>query len=91
MIDGGGSKLEEHMTKHMRETMQCTLCQYVTKKSCHLKIHMVTHSGKKPFECPECSKSFPLASKLKRHMLMHTGEKLHKCTKCDMSLIQMVI
>lgn len=45
----------------------------------YLKMHMVTHSDKKPFHCDKCSRSFNRRDKLKRHLLIHDPVKKFKC------------
>ena len=65
---------------------RCNQCGYSTvKKDDHLKMHMMVHSGEKPFVCKQCNYSCTTASILKRHMLTHSGEKPFVCTQCSYS------
>lgn len=85
-------KNKESLVKHMRtihpqdpeklQTFICKTCNKVFKKKYHLKIHMLIHTGEKPFGCKICNYRTTQKYNVVIHMKSHTPHtNLPKVTK----------
>ncbi|KAJ8682178.1 hypothetical protein QAD02_017970 [Eretmocerus hayati] len=75
---GKGFKDKNYLTSHVRSHAKDFACSFCHKKfgqNAHLKLHLMTHTGERPFTCADCAGGFISKNQLVIHVkTMHTDE-----------------
>ena len=69
----------------------CEMCNYAGNRAADFREHLLTHSERKPHQCPHCSYSCIRPTGLQKHMQIHakgkavhqTKKKFYRCAFCD--------
>lgn len=73
--------LQNQNVSHQK-TYMCGFCGKNCITPSSLDMHLLTHTGERPFTCSICNTSFRQKVHLTRHLTIHTGEKPYKCDAC---------
>nr|XP_027211458.1 zinc finger protein 92 homolog [Penaeus vannamei] len=74
---------------NLKNTFSCPHCPYLTPKKQHLKVHLLIHTGEKPYACQFCSFKCARSGVLRNHVRRHTGEKPYVCPHCPYRSVQL--
>ena len=70
-------------TSHTNHRFHCSECGKSFPSNSALSMHLLVHSGQKPFPCPHCPRRFRQKGHLQSHVRKHTGEKPFVCGMCE--------
>ncbi|XP_055306135.1 zinc finger and SCAN domain-containing protein 5B-like [Sitodiplosis mosellana] len=73
---------KQSAAKMTNKLHKCPSCDYVAPWPANLKMHMLTHTGERPFPCNICEKRFTLKHHLQRHLKTHPDEYPFSCSVC---------
>ena len=75
--------LKLSLEKQAKMKYGCPLCNLRLPTPSHVRDHVRTHTGERPFQCKVCGKAFSKTGNLNVHMRIHTGEKPYMCDLCS--------
>ena len=65
-----------------KKHFQCDHCNKIFVNAAHIKRHVLTHTGERPYCCRVCNERFLRNDYLLSHIRRHKRKKLHKCCVC---------
>ncbi|XP_063697978.1 oocyte zinc finger protein XlCOF15-like [Culicoides brevitarsis] len=73
-----------------RKNKECHICEKQFTTTTKLNIHILVHSGSRPFKCTKCDKSFSQEFNLKRHEMVHQPQRQRKfqCHVCGLFYLE---
>lgn len=77
-------KSNEQSVEENDGQLKCTQCDKTFATKGNLQIHLLIHSGEKPYKCDYCDKAFTTKFNKVRHERLHTGERPFKCKYCNL-------
>lgn len=87
------SSMKKHI-KHIHEGVKptdrfsCEYCGLSFTHSCKLQLHLMKHTGERPFACNFCACTYRENHQLNRHMKTHSGSEPFKCPFCSRRFLQ---
>ncbi|XP_072233445.1 uncharacterized protein [Leuresthes tenuis] len=75
--------LTRHFRMHFVPPLVCSHCNKSFNSKYLLKVHLLHHSGERPYACTYCDKRFLTKPVLKSHIRIHTDERPYECPVCN--------
>lgn len=66
----------------------CIFCKDSFQYKSAFKLHLLKHTGDKPYHCDVCGKQFRRKSRYEGHVRNHTGDKPYECKECGLRFPQ---